>query len=138
MELRTVTTEIAMTLLVEGEGSWTVPSTFRFDPNDPFAVHVAMTANGCVVEWAFAREILAEGLGAPAGLGDVQVYPCLDEDGSETVRLRLCSPEGEAVLEARAGELVRFFEDTLRSVPLGAEIDHLDVESALIGLLADR
>jgi hypothetical protein len=138
MALRTITNRISMSLLVEGEAVSVVPSVFRYEPSDGFAVHIAMSAAGSVVEWSFAREILAEGLHAPAGLGDVHVYPCLDLEGAAAVHLRFGSPEGEAVLEVSAGELAYFLNETYTAVPSGSEIEHLDIESALIGLLADR
>lgn len=132
------TTEITMTLLVEGEGVWTVLGTFGYEASDPLAVRLAMSVDGAVVEWLFARELLADGLTGPAGLGDVHLYPHLSLDGLETVRLELSAPDGQAVLEMPAGEVAQFLDATYQVVPLGAETEHLDVEGTLVGLLAKR
>jgi hypothetical protein len=127
---------IELTLVVGDGCAWTVPSTFRYEPSEPFAVHLQMTAGDYVVGWTFSRDLVADGLERPAGLGDVRVHPCLDEDGSAVVRLALSSPDGEAVLEVPAQELAQFLKESYCSVPVGSETEHLDVDAALADLLA--
>jgi hypothetical protein len=136
MTLIPTTSEIHLNLLVAGETAWTVPSTFRYEPSDPFAVHIAMSAGGYVVEWIFSRELISEGLTRPAGTGDVHVYPGTNEDGDAIVHLELSSPEGEAVLTVPADELQTFLDATYASVAAGAETGHLDIDAALAELLA--
>jgi hypothetical protein len=131
------TKHIKLTLLAIGEDC-VVPSTFRHDPNDPYAVRVGMQIDGCRIEWLMGRELLQAGLQDVAGLGDVCVHPGTDANGAAVVHLELSSPDGDAVLVVPAPELEQFLQASYRSVPAGAETALLDIDAALIELLADR
>jgi len=137
MTLRSISSHIPLTLLTVGDVDCTVPSTFRHDPSDPYAVRLGMRVDGCVVEWLMSRDLLHEGLTRVAGIGDVCVHPGFDEDGAAIVHVELSSPEGEAVLLVPARELEAFLNDSYRSVPAGSETAHLDIDAALAQLLAD-
>jgi len=137
MTPRTTTRQIPLTLLTL-DGDCAVPGTFRYEPADPYAVRVGLHIDGCLVEWLMARETLQDGLVDVAGIGDVCVHPGIDEDGRAVVHLELSSPDGEAVLMMPARELEQFLIASYRSVPAGAETAFLDIDAALIDLLADR
>jgi hypothetical protein len=131
------TKHIKLTLLTVGDDC-VVPSTFRHLPSDPYAVRVGMQIDGCRIEWLMGRELLQAGLLEAAGLGDVCVHPGVDENGAPVVHLELSSPDGDAVLVVPALELAQFLEASYRSVPAGTETSLLDIDAALIELLADR
>lgn len=120
-----------MTLIAD-DGDVHVDAELTFTTRDPFAVRVVFTVTAApAVEWVFARELLIDGISAPAGTGDVQVFPC--HDG---IVFELTSPSGRARLLADAGTLTRFAHNTLQMLPLGAESKYFDLDQE-IALLAD-
>ena len=51
-----------------------VPVALRYDPEaDPRRVHIMLPGHH---EWVFARDLLEQGLRAPAAAGDVRIWPC--------------------------------------------------------------
>jgi hypothetical protein len=87
------------------------------------------------VRWTFGRDLLAAGLYEPAGDGDVHVWPCLDAQGHAVVIVELCSPDGEALVQARTGDLTAFVEKMTKAVVPGTESEYLDVDAAIAALL---
>ncbi len=127
---RSVIARTAMTLIAES-ADIDVNAEFSFHTRDPFAVRVVFTvASSPAVEWVFSRELLVNGLSAPAGTGDVQVFPC--HDG---IVFELSSPSGSARLLGNPLALIRFVQDTLTVVPLGVESTYFDLDKE-IALLA--
>jgi hypothetical protein len=83
----------------------------RYDTKDPYAVVAAFrTGRAGWVEWVFARDLLADGLIADAGDGDVRIRPAADDP--EVVVIELSSPSGHAMFEASAQELADFLDRT--------------------------
>ena len=78
------------------------------------------------VTWAVARDLLLQGLTDPAGQGDVQLFPSVDETGRAAVVMELRSPDGSLVTQMRSSDLYRFLTRTLALVPLGTEQMDLD------------
>ncbi|MFI6638263.1 SsgA family sporulation/cell division regulator [Streptomyces sp. NPDC050504] len=115
----------------------TVPATLRYDRDDPFAVRMAFpppaTLEGTEVSWAFSRELLAEGIEAPAGLGDVRVRPY----GYDRTVLEFHAHEGVAMVHVRTAELRRFLKRAQGLVPAGHEHRHLGIDENLAALLRD-
>jgi hypothetical protein len=107
----------------------------RWDATDPYAVWVVFQTgrtDAGDVPWVLSRELLAEGLHAPAGIGDVHIRP--DEAELFITVLELSSPSGYALFELDTVDLSEFLELTYDHVPLGAEelfID-LDFEIAML------
>jgi hypothetical protein len=134
----TVRTELQLRLLVPGATSMPVRAGLSYDAADPYAVTVAFhTGNGPageVVDWTFARQLLTDGVTAPVGQGDVQVWPSSDA-GEPVVCLSLSSPSGKALFEVPVPELVEFLTMTYAAVPTGSESDHVDVDAELALLL---
>jgi hypothetical protein len=115
----------------------TVPATLRYDREDPFAVSMAFpppaTLEGVEVSWAFSRELLAEGVEGPAGVGDVRVRPY----GYDRTVVEFHAPEGVAVVHLRTAELRRFLKRSQHLVPVGREHQYLDWDQDLAQLLDD-
>ncbi|QNP66414.1 SsgA family sporulation/cell division regulator [Streptomyces genisteinicus] len=115
----------------------TVPATLHYDRADPFAVRIGFpapaTLEGADVSWAFSRDLLADGVEEPAGLGDVRVRPY----GFDRTVLEFHAPEGIAVVHIRTGELRRFLDRAQTLVPSGSEHLHLDLDRDLTALLGD-
>ena len=110
-------------------------AALRYDGADPLAVRLVFapdaSLDGTEVAWVFARALLSEGLHAPAGEGDVRVWP---RGGGHTV-IEMVSEEGVAVVEFDSAELRRFLLRTYDAVPEGQEHRRLDLDSVLDALL---
>ena len=107
-----------------------------YSSRDPYAVQASFrTGSNTAVEWVFARDLLHDGLIAPAGTGDVQVQPVPLNPGK--VQLELSSPSGHAVFTTCAKTLGDFLQRTYLAVPSGREYDWLDFDMALSDLLND-
>ena len=133
-----VSSELQLRLVVPGAASLPVRADLNYDVLDPYAVQVAFHtgsgSSGDVVQWTFARQLLSDGVSAPAGEGDVQVWPSTSS-GSAVVCLSLSSPSGRALFEVPLGDLVEFLGRTYQAVPSGGESDHVDVDAELALLL---
>jgi hypothetical protein len=107
----------------------------RYDTRDPFAVVAAFrTGRAGWVEWVFARDLLADGLLAEAGEGDVRIRPAVDDP--EVVVVELSSPSGHAVFETSAHRLADFLDRTYDVVVPGAESMWTNVDDAVEQLLS--
>jgi hypothetical protein len=120
---------------VDGAGqTMTLPGELGYTSSDPYAVTMIFQTAGGNVVWTFARDLMVRGLTAPAGDGDVHVWPCLDADGQAVVIVELHSPDGELLVQVATKDVYRFVNRTLAAVPLGTEGEHLDLD-VLIGQL---
>ncbi|MFF0434129.1 SsgA family sporulation/cell division regulator [Streptomyces sp. NPDC004327] len=115
-----------------------VAATLRYDREDPYAVSIAFpppaTLEGVEVSWAFARELLAEGVEGPAGVGDVRLRPY----GYDRTVVEFHAPEGVAMVHVRTSELRGFLERSQRLVPRGREHRYLDWDGNLAQLLEEH
>jgi hypothetical protein len=136
----TVTAEMQLRLVVPGSAALPVRAALRYEARDPYAVSVAFhtgpadAEGGDVVEWTFARQLLTDGVSAPVGEGDVQVWPSR-ASGSAIVCLALSSPSGKALFEVPLPDLVDFLGRSYAAVPTGDESAHVDVDAELALLL---
>ena len=122
--------------LIDHTGSVTpIEADLHYDPRDPYAVTAVFITGTTQVRWTFGRDLLAEGLYEPTGDGDVHVWPCLDSEGHAVVIIELCSPDGEALVQARTGDLSSFVDRMHRAVAPGRESQHVDVDAALAAIL---
>ncbi|MET7858041.1 SsgA family sporulation/cell division regulator [Streptomyces sp. NPDC005318] len=112
----------------------TLPATLQYDRRDPFAVRMAFpapaTLEGTEVSWEFSRELLAEGMDAAAGVGDVRIRPF----GYDRTVLEFHAAEGIAMVHVRTGELRHFLERAQELVPSGQEHRFLDLDRRLADL----
>ncbi|MFE0463370.1 SsgA family sporulation/cell division regulator [Kitasatospora sp. NPDC058965] len=129
-------------LILSGRVSTGLPAALRYRAEDPLAVRMAFPAaysldeptgldGGTEVVWTFARQLLAEGLEVPAGIGDVHVRPAR---GPHTA-VELRAAEGVALLAFETAELRRFLRACFRLVPEDHEHLYLDADRALAELL---
>jgi hypothetical protein len=106
-----------------------VQTRWSYRRDEPFAVTVSFCAErGRWVEWVFARDLLIDGLVAPAGIGDLRVRP---GDDDEILVLEISSPSGNAVFELDRADTEEFLAITLRLVPAGLESEFFDTEKLL-------
>lgn len=134
---RSVSTDLDIDLIVTGGGTVPVLASMRYDSTDPYAVHIGFCTgddDSDVVEWTFARQLLADGVTRPVGEGDVQVGPSPGA-GRAVVALSLSSPSGQARFELPLGDLVQFLTRTYTVVPTGTEGEHVDLDAELALLL---
>ena len=123
---RSIAQDITLQCLDAGGRAVDLPSTFGYDPADPWAVWITFRGPRDQVSWAVGRDLLLQGLTDPAGEGDIQLWPSIDEAGRAAVVMELCSPDGRLVTQLRTHELYRFLTRTLAVVPAGSECIDLD------------
>jgi len=108
----------------------------RYDTRDPYAVVAAFrTGRAGWVEWVFSRDLLADGLLARAGEGDVHIRP--GSGNPEIVVMELSSPSGHAVFEARAQRLAEFLDASYDIVLPGSETLWMNVDDALDQMISN-
>jgi hypothetical protein len=123
--------------LIDASGAATpMQADLTYDPRDPYAVTAVFMTGAGNVRWTFGRDLLVEGLYEPTGDGDVHVWPCLDADGHAVVIIELCSPDGEALVQARTGDLTTFVERMTTLVAPGTESDFMDVDATITAIFA--
>ena len=123
--------------LVDANGNTTpLQSELVYDRHDPYAVTAVFVTVGGNVRWTFGRDLLIGGTDEPTGDGDVHVWPCLDSDGESVVMIELCSPDGEALVQARAADLNTFLARTVAAVAPGAESQYVDLDATIAAILA--
>jgi hypothetical protein len=83
-----------------------VPVVLRYDPEaDPRSVRVGLPGTP---EWTFSRALLEQGLRAPAGSGEVRVWPL----GRVQAVVEFHSPQGVSVVQFEQKTLLRFLRRT--------------------------
>jgi len=123
--------------LIDATGAATpMQADLTYDPRDPYAVTAVFMTGAGNVRWTFGRDLLVDGLYEPTGDGDVHVWPCLDADGHAVVIIELCSPDGEALVQARTGDLTTFVERMTALVAPGSESDLMDVDATIAAIFA--
>ncbi|MFI9077078.1 SsgA family sporulation/cell division regulator [Streptomyces sioyaensis] len=124
-------------LIATAPRSQVIPANLRYDPADPFAVRLVFppsaSLDGAEVAWTFGRDLLEEGLCAPAGAGDVQIWPY----DADAVVMEFHAVGGMAVVQFDAQELRTFLTRSYAIVARGDEAGHLDVEADLAALLRE-
>ncbi|MFC3452615.1 SsgA family sporulation/cell division regulator [Amycolatopsis speibonae] len=113
-----------------GEHDLALEVALSYDTRDPYAVKASFsTGTSHEVEWLFARELLAVGMLAKAGYGDVKFSPCIDD--FEAIQVELESPAGVATLTVSAWALANFLECTYDLVQPGDESSWIDFDHEL-------
>ena len=132
----TVTQPLTLELIDPSGLVTPIEAELHYDPRDPFAVTTVFMTGTSQVRWTFGRDLLTEGLYEPVGDGDVHVWPCLDSNGRAVVIIELCSPDGEALVQARTTDLSTFVERMSKAVEPGSESAHIDVEGTIAAIFA--
>ncbi|MBB5934166.1 SsgA family sporulation/cell division regulator [Streptomyces zagrosensis] len=131
----TVQAEVTMTFFVSEELSFRIPVELGYDKADPYAVQFTFHLPGdAPVSWAFARELLLDGLSGPTGEGDVHICPAGPEELADTLIRLQVGAEG-ALFRVSAAPLVAFLDRTDRLVPVGSEEEASDSASSLDAVL---
>jgi hypothetical protein len=130
---RTVTTPLTLTVsAVTGEAD--LEAELRYDPADPLAVSLAIgTECGEPVVWTFGRELLAEGIKEPVGLGDIMIEPASDLDSRELLITLIT--DCAATMLAPRDRVVEFLVETFTTVPSGTEFEGVDFDAEISALL---
>jgi hypothetical protein len=95
----------------------------QYRSDDPHAVTMRFHARDQESVWLVGRELLADGILSPAGLGDVRLRP---GDG-DVLFLELFTEDSHAVFQLSATELQRFLDSTYAAVPAGREVLDFDL-----------
>ena len=135
---RTITTPLSLTVST-GTGEAELDGELRYDPSDPFAVSLAIGVDcGEPVVWTFGRELLAAGVGNPAGEGDITIEPDTAERvaGEERILRITLATDCMATMLASAERVVEFLVETYAAVPTGTELDRVDFDAEIAALLA--
>ena len=127
----TVVAELGLRLVVPERGGVPLTASLRYRGDDPYAIRMSFHVGlDDPVEWLFARDLLAVGVQAPTGDGDVRVWPTSEAD-RDVLNISLSSPFGQAHFEASLAAVSAFLRRTYEVVPLGREADFVDVEGEL-------
>ncbi len=62
-----VTTDVTLTLVVEGDYGIPVPASFHYSAHEPLSVIADFTSGELAIQWVFARDLLQGGLDRPVG-----------------------------------------------------------------------
>jgi hypothetical protein len=137
MDTRPVAVDRSLVVeLLDASGTSTqLDAGLHYDLHDPFAVTAAFCAGVSPISWVFSRDLLAEGLFAPCGEGDVRIWPFVDQVGNAVLVIQLSSPEGEALLQARSSEVCEFIQASRQIVAPGTESELVDLDSVIANLL---
>lgn len=124
------------TLVVELQAGDTdrfpVLAHLSYDPSDPFAVTIVFSHDGRVLaRWQLDREMVAEGLTRPVGIGDVRLRPESRGVGRELRMEFLGETHADggrhhAVVFAWAETVGEFLHETRLTVPPGCEEVRVD------------
>ncbi|KOT37015.1 cell division protein [Streptomyces caelestis] len=97
---------IVTDVLDEDRGA--VPVVLRYDPaRDPHRVRMALPG-AAPREWAVARDLLEQGLRAPADRGEIRVWPC----GRVQTVVEFHTARGVSVVQFETKTLTRFLRRT--------------------------
>jgi hypothetical protein len=131
-----ITVATTFDLLTPGAPSAPIEAELRYDPDDPYAVAVGFHTGQGEVEWMFGRELLADGLIARTGEGDIAVRPSPEDP--ERVLVELDAPTGFAVLSGRAEDIAEFLDLSYDVVSSGEEELWIDFDRELAKLAIQR
>jgi hypothetical protein len=138
----TVSAELGLRLVVPQQTIVPLVASLYYSGTDPYAIRMAFhVGTDEPVEWIFARDLIAAGIDARQGEGDVQVWPSAPADaelaGSDepVLNIELSSPFGQAHFEAPVKAMAAFLQRTYSVVPAGEESTFVDIEAELNDLL---
>lgn len=124
-----------MTLVADPDTRVPVPVRLYYKDTDPYAVQFSFDVTPDeVVRWTFARELLAQGITAPAGLGDVKITP-VGPLQDRSISIELETPDGYARLEGMAAPIKEWLAKTYAAVAAGQESKAVDIDRLLDELL---
>ena len=134
--MSSVSTGLTLRLVLGGDAEILVPATLVYESLHAFAVSAVFHTSEGDVTWVFGRDLLEDGLRGPVGQGDVAVWPS-HRQGRQLVCISLASPSGSALLEAETRDVAAFLDASFTVVPMGTEMDVMDLDAELAALLGD-
>lgn len=129
---------VTLELIDAAGGATPLETELTYDARDPFAVSAIFNTIAGQVRWTFGRDLLIGGLTEPTGDGDVHVWPCMDDDARPVVIIELCSPDGEALVQARTQDVATFVRRTTALVAPGSEAEFVDIDAAIAAIFASE
>jgi hypothetical protein len=117
--------------VVEPQGA-AVSARWSYDPADPYTICLSVRC-GIWRDWVLARDLLADGLFAATGDGDVRVEPY----PGDALLVTLDSPSGHALLLLDARHAERALLGSYALVAAETEDRHLDWDAGLVELLLE-
>ncbi|MFG2651449.1 SsgA family sporulation/cell division regulator [Streptomyces sp. NPDC048436] len=109
--------------------------TLTYTTKDPLAVTLTFPppeAEQTPTTWVLSRDLLASGLQAPVGEGDVVIRPA----GRHRVMVTLSSPGGRVRGEFERAPVEAFVREAYALLPAGEEDAALDLDGLISALLA--
>ncbi|MFG2755052.1 SsgA family sporulation/cell division regulator [Streptomyces wuyuanensis] len=106
-----------------------VVTSFHYTSRDPYAARITFHPDPdekTGIPWFVERDLLAAGMRARAGAGDVQAWPAPGPAGAPCVMLQIGPPAGRALFRIDAPELREWLTLTHSLVPPGEEAAHVD------------
>jgi|APCry1669189034_1035192.scaffolds.fasta_scaffold01019_3 hypothetical protein len=122
-----ISADLDLNLVLADHQMIPVTATLTYSIAEPFAVSALFRTADGDINWVFARDLLEDGLTDSVGEGDVVIWPAYDADG-DTICISLCSPGGNALLEADSAEIRTFLKGSYRLVDRGRESDFIDID----------
>ena len=133
----TVAHPITLRMIDQLGGSLLSGAVLEHHTRDAYAVSLVFETPRGVVRWDFSRDLLADGLHAPAGEGDVRLWPCLDTECRAVTMVELYGGTGsQAVLQLSSRDVRRFLDASYAAVAEGAEGRGVDLDEVVVSLLA--
>ncbi|WP_078891988.1 SsgA family sporulation/cell division regulator [Streptomyces sp. NRRL S-350] len=125
--------ELGGRLVVSADFSIPLAVRWRYSRADPLAVSLdVVTGVKPDVRWAFARDLLWDGLRAPAGLGDVRIWPPCPCHGRPDLRILLRGKDGSALVDIPSKPVRTWLsKECFALVPHEAEAEHIDWETEM-------
>ncbi|MFF9502245.1 SsgA family sporulation/cell division regulator [Streptomyces sp. NPDC014656] len=119
---------LAITHWVTSELALDLNCELGYDTGDPLAVTLVLDSDGeRPVRWFLCRELLADGLAARAGEGEVVLWPLFDSDGERSsFCVRVGGGDRTALFEIPAEPVGRWLARTWEMVPRGTELEGVD------------
>ncbi|MFF0225866.1 SsgA family sporulation/cell division regulator [Streptomyces sp. NPDC004629] len=116
--------------IVHWAGRWlplSITCEFSYSARDPYAVTLIFDAEGdWPVRWVFSRDLLADGLTARTGQGDVMVWPEHRLGGPSAVWIEVGSAPRTALFEIPALPVAKWLAHSYALVPRGEELPAVD------------
>lgn len=111
-----------------------VVTRWSYRADDPLAVTLGVrTRRERWVEWLVSRDLVAESLHCPTGIGDIRMSP-QQVQGYDIVEIEIRSNDGRAVLEVDRDLLAQFVDSTEAIVRRGEETTRLDLDAMIARL----
>ncbi|MFG2357046.1 SsgA family sporulation/cell division regulator [Streptomyces sp. NPDC048521] len=118
---------LEITHWVTSELTLTLDCEISYDTHDPLAVTLVLDTDGPrPVRWVFSRDLLADGMTARVGEGDVVLWPVCDLDGEASSFCMRVGDVHTALFEIPAEPVTEWLAGTYAMVPRGAELDGVD------------